>query len=489
MNAHDFDHGGDHDHHDHDHGRRRLLRSALGMALTGPAAFAVNMAHLGAAAAQTAGSDDYKALICLFMYGGNDQANTLVATSGRSWERYRNLRDGSIGLADPGTNGGMLPISPDNLAAFNNRGTFALHPALTEARALFEQKKLAFVSNVGPLIEPITPDEYRRMQKRYPDRLFSHNDQQATWQTFSPEGSQAGWGGNLAGLLAESYNPSAPFFTAISTASSAAAWLTGRRLNPYSVPLTGQIGFVQTELPLGGIDNRGAPLRNILTQHPDSNNLLEKTYSELYKRTLNFQERMKSALVADTDSRLLPVPQNRMDGHPNSVIEQLRTVARIIASRQNLGVRRQVFFISLSGFDTHGGQKNTQHKLLAQIDQTLAHFAQQMRVLGVEDQVTLFTASDFGRSMRGNGSGTDHGWGSHHMVAGGAVQGGRLYGEFPEFDLNGANDIHGRLVPRYSVEQYAAALGRWFGVPESGLLEALPNLRNFDANALQFMRA
>ena len=485
MNSEQHDHDCDH----HDHSRRRLLRSALGLALTGPAAFAVNLAHIGAAAAQSAGSDDYKPLICLFMYGGNDQANTLVATSGRSWERYRNLRGDSIGMPDPGVNGGLLPISPDNLSAFGNSGTFALHPALTDTRALFEQKKLAFVANVGPLIEPITPDEYRRMQKRYPDRLFSHNDQQATWQTFSPEGSRAGWGGNLAGLLADSYNATAPFFSAISTASSAAAWLSGQRVNPYSVPLTGKIGFVQSDMPLGGINNNGAPLRDILNLEPAGGNLLEKTYSELYKRTLQYQERMRSALIDENDSRLLAVPQNRLDGHKNSVIEQLRTVARIIASRQNLGVRRQVFFISLGGFDTHSGQKNTQNKLLAQIDQTLAHFARQMRVLGVEDQVTLFTASDFGRSMRSNGAGTDHGWGSHHLVAGGAVQGGRLYGAFPEFDLNGANDIHGRLVPRYSVEQYAAALGRWFGVSDSGLLEALPGLRNFDAKALQFMRA
>jgi len=176
-------------------------------------------------------------------------------------------------------------------------------------------------------------------------------------------------------------------------------------------------------MPLGGIDNNGAPLRDILNLEPAGGNLLEKTYSELYKRTLQYQERMRSALIDENDSRLLAVPQNRLDGHKNSVIEQLRTVARIIASRQNLGVRRQVFFISLGGFDTHSGQKNTQNKLLAQIDQTLAHFARQMRVLGVEDQVTLFTASDFGRSMLTNGSGSDHGWGSHHFVVGGAGAG------------------------------------------------------------------
>ena len=152
-------------------------------------------------------------------------------------------------------------------------------------------------------------------------------------------------------------------------------------------------------------------------------------------------------------------------------------------------MRRQVFFVSLGGFDTHGGQKATQNRLLVQVDQALEHFVRQMQILGVEDQVTLFTASDFGRSMLTNGSGTDHGWGSHHFVVGGAVQGGRLYGQFPAFGRDVGQDVNGRLVPRYSVEQYAAALGRWFGLSDSNLLQVLPNLRNFDARALTFMKA
>ena len=198
---------------------------------------------------------------------------------------------------------------------------------------------------------------------------------------------------------------------------------------------------------------------------------------------------MRSGLVNEQDSRLLAVPGIRGGGGANPLIEQLRMVSRIIASRQSLGVRRQVFFVSLGGFDTHGGQKTTQNRLLVQVDQALEHFVRQMQILGVEDQVTLFTASDFGRSMLTNGSGSDHGWGSHHFVVGGAVQGGRLYGQFPAFGRDVGHDVNGRLVPRYSVEQYAAALGRWFGLSDSNLLQVLPNLRNFDARALTFMKA
>ena len=290
-------------------------------------------------------------------------------------------------------------------------------------------------------------------------------------------------------MLAEAYNPGAPFFSAISTGNSAAAWLTGNRVSPYSVPLTGQIGFVQTEMHLGDVHNGGRPLREILSISRSNDNLLAQTYSELYRRTLDYQQRMRSGLVNEQDSRLLAVPGIRGGGGANPLIEQLRMVSRIIASRQSLGVRRQVFFISLGGFDTHGGQKTTQNRLLVQVDQALEHFVRQMQILGVEDQVTLFTASDFGRSMLTNGSGTDHGWGSHHFVVGGAVQGGRLYGQFPAFGRDVGHDVNGRLVPRYSVEQYAAALGRWFGLSDSNLLQVLPNLRNFDARALTFMKA
>ena len=345
------------------------------------------------------------------------------------------------------------------------------------------------MANVGPLIEPITPDEYRRLLRRFPDRLFSHNDQQSTWQTFSPEGSHSGWGGNLVGKLVDVSDPTMSSFSAIYTGSSAAAWLRGNRVSPYSVPVAGHIGVALAYRNLGGVQNGGEPLRKILSMKNEDPNLLVQTYQQLYKRTLDNQQIMRDSLIDENDSRLLAVPNMRGVNAPNPLIKQLRTVSRIIASQQRLGVRRQVFFISLSGFDTHSGQKGIQSRLLEQVDQTLAHFVEQMKILGMENQVTLFTASDFGRSMLTNGSGSDHGWGSHHFVVGGAVQGGRLYGQFPAFGRDVGQDVNGRLVPRYSVEQYAAALGRWFGLSDGQLLEALPNLSNFDRRALAFMRA
>lgn len=475
--------------HSHSPSRRILLKSGVSLAATGPAAFALNLANMTAAAASTAGSDDYKALVCLFMNGGNDQANTLIATNGESWENYQRLRGNTIALDEPGSGSHAIqPILPANLAAFNNSGlALAMHPRLARTRELFRQRKLAILANVGPLIEPTTAEAFRYQQTRVPRHLFSHNDQQATWQTFSPEGNHSGWGGRMVERLASTHNASAMFASAISPASSADAWLRGRQIQPYTLPTNGQVGiFKHGYLGWSSIGNAVDNLMS-LKRH---GNLLEQTYSELHNRSLEYQKRLQHTLVPDSHSSLLPVPRLPGSGDSNTLATQMHAVARMIASRNNLGVRRQVFFVNLGGFDTHNSQLSMHDSLLQMFDQAMDFFDRQMQRLGVEQQVTLFTASDFGRSMVSNGSGTDHGWGSHHFIYGGAVNGGNLYGHFPTFGINAGHDVDGRLVPQYSVEQYAAVLGQWFGLSMSDLYETLPNLINFPKDSqLNFMKA
>ena len=477
-------------HHDHHHDRRQLLKAGLG-AVAGQVGipFALNLANIGAAAAQNSSGSDYKALVCLFMHGGNDHGNTVVATSGDSWENYVRLR-AEIAMPAPGEKDGLLSIAPANLAVFGNDGLgLALHPSLQRTRALFQAGKVAILANVGPLIEPTTIDDYQRRLTRIPQRLFSHNDQQSTWQTFSPEGSQSGWGGRMVDRFASSANSAASFFSAITPGSHAGAWLSGRQTSPYTIPSSGRIGIRQVDQNLGGIVNHGQPLRDLLMLDRSNAGYLEQTLAHLNQRTLRYQRTLQDGLVAEDHAALQPVPDYPgTPGTKNALAIQFRMIGRIIASRHNIGVRRQVFFVQLGGFDTHAHQKFTHARLLSHVDQALGYFNDQMRALGVEDQVTLFTASDFGRTMSVNGNGTDHGWGSHHFILGGAVDGGKLYGRFPVFGIEAGQDARGRLVPRYSVEQYAAGLGEWFGLSQGELMEVLPNLRNFGNDRLHFMR-
>lgn len=473
--------------HTHSPKRRQLLRSGLGLAaLSGPAAFALDLTHMSAMAAQSAGSQDYKALICLFLYGGNDQSNTVIATHPDAWREYERMRVGSIGLGAPGSaKNAVLPIRPNNLSAYGNAGVeLALHPRLEKTRDLFHQRRLALVANVGPLIEPTTPDQYRQNLTRLPPRLYSHNDQQSVWQTLQPEGNHPGWGGRMMDMLASANSSATHFASAISPSTLSYPWLNGRVIQPYSIPLSGDVG-----IQFAGHLNRPAirtALRDILNEQRDSN-LLVRTYQEVHRRTLDYQDLMTQNLVPDTDPSLLPIPEGS-SGY-DALTRQLRAVARIIASRQSLGMKRQVFFVHLAGFDTHDNQMWAHDRLMAQLDMGFDYFDRQMKALGVDNQVTMFTASEFGRGMTSNGSGTDHGWGSHHFVCGGAVNGGALHGRFPAFGKDAGDDVDGRLVPQFSVEQYAASLGRWFGLGTNDLHQLFPNLFAFSGGpALNVMK-
>jgi uncharacterized protein (DUF1501 family) len=472
--------------------RRAFLRTASMLSLLGSAGapFALNLATIGAAAAQTARSD-YKALVCLFMNGGNDSFNTVLATDPASWAEYLRLRgsadSGFIALPSPGNPGGPLPIVPKTAQAGRS---FALHPNLLQLKSIFDTGRLAIVPNVGPLVMPTTTAQYLSRSVRLPQKLFSHNDQQSLWQSSMPEGAKSGWGGRMGDLFAASN--SAPIFTSISVSGNA-VFLAGQLINQYQITGAGAVPING----LGGALFDSSPSANTLQAiiSSDGSNLFEKEHAAVVRRSIAAQSQLATGLVpagaagVSDPTRYNSPRRGKLAGNPLAV--QLQTVARVIASRSALGTRRQVFFVSMGGFDTHDNQLVRHAELMAQLDHAMAYFDGTLgNLLGADlrSQVTLFTASDFGRTFRSNGDGTDHGWGGHHLVMGGAVRGQDIAGAFPVTGLGHALDVGGgSLLPQYSVDQYGATLASWFGLSASHIAEVFPGIGNFTNRNLGFM--
>jgi uncharacterized protein (DUF1501 family) len=460
-----------------DASRREFLRTSSLLSVLGPAGvpFAMNLATIGAAAAQTA--DDYRALVCVFLFGGNDHHNMVLATDSASWAEYVRLRStppDPIALPAPGATGGVLPIVPNTPQSGR---AFALHPNLGPVQALFDAGRAAVVANVGPLIAPMTKAQYSNGSVPRPPKLFSHNDQQSTWQAYAPEGARHGWGGRMGDLLAS--RNAASTFTCMSVSGNA-VWLAGQSTLQYQVGPNGGIPIQGLSGSLFGSSSARSVLRSIVTA--DRPHLFEREVNRVVTRSIDAQVALNTAMLpADA---LEAAPQN------NSLAAQLLTVARVIGGRAALGAKRQVFFTSLGGFDTHDAQRVNQGNLLTRLGQALDYFDRLMASPAVNalNDVTLFTASDFGRTLTSNGDGTDHGWGAHHFVTGGAVRGRDVYGRYPVIGVNADDDVgQGRLLPGVSVDQYAATLARWFGLSEGELGDVFPNLRNFPNADLGFM--
>lgn len=489
--------------------RRAFLRTASvlgGSIASAGAPFALNLATLGTAAAQTAGSD-YKALVCLFLFGGNDSANMVLPTDSTSWSAYTAVRNqapdpiallqagiapnGAAAAASPAALGGVLGLTPAYTLSPENTGRgFALHPSMPEVQRLFNvDGRLAIVANAGPLVQPLTKAQYRAGSVPRPPKLFSHNDQQSTWQALSAEGARIGWGGRLGDLMASS-NSVNPIFTNISTAGNA-VFLSGQSVFQYQVSGNGAVPIGAINGNLFGSAAAARELRALVTAENQSN-LYAREYAAVTKRSIEAQANFQSAFQASTVAAPTQVmlPSTRMAAN-NALAAQLQTVARIIGARTALGTRRQVFFVSMGGFDSHDNQNRTHADLMARLSHALGYFDGVLGTLGMRDQVTLFTASDFGRTFTSNGDGTDHGWGAHHFVMGGAVRGREVVGRFPAVGLNNDDEVgSGSLLPGVSVDQLGATLGRWFGASDSNLDLIFPNLRNFGAGRdLGFMRA
>lgn len=471
--------------------RREFMRRSSMLTLLGSAAapFALNLATIGAAAAQTVPTD-YKALVCLFLFGGNDHANTVLATDTSSWTGYTTVRTtsdpGSIALPAVGAAGGVLPITALTTQAGR---TFALHPNLGMLKTLFDNGRAAVVANVGPLVMPTTLAQYHAGSVQLPPKLFSHNDQTSLWQSNSPEGASAGWGGRMGDLMmAANTNP---IFTAIS-ASGNAVFLSGQTINQYQLSSAGAVPINGLSGTLFGASAGTNPLQAIISS--GRSNLFEKEHAAVVSRSIAAQGLLSTAMLpAGAGGVANPTQYTTPAGGlaNNALATQLQTVARVIAGHTALGANRQVFFVGLGGFDTHDFEKTNHADLMARLAHAISYFDGTLSNLQGTDmraKVTLFTASDFGRTFTSNGDGTDHGWGSHHFVVGGAVKGQDMYGTFPVTALGHSQDVgSGSLLPSFSVDQYGATLASWFGLSSTQIADIFPNILNFSTRNLGFM--
>ncbi|MGI8995712.1 MAG: DUF1501 domain-containing protein [Pyrinomonadaceae bacterium] len=460
--------------------RRDFLRQT-GCAMLGMGAFAAGIQDFGLvnALAQSAATD-YKALVCVFLNGGNDGTNTVIPLDGE-YTNYFNVRN-PAGLALPNQGAGSLLT----INAPSHGRQFGFHPSMTDMQTLFNDGKLAVLCNAGPLIEPLTRATYRDNTGRRPLQLFSHFDQVNQWLTsISNDNSKTGWGGRMADRTTTLNGPAT--FPQMVSIAGVNLFITGAATRPFAI--ADARTSLATVLPLtmtgssAEISSRRAAFDLIRAQSDGAR--LVKAAADTTTSALQ-----TSAALANTSG------QPPLRDFPNTTLGyQLEQVARLIQLRDALGMKRQVFFCSLGGFDTHNNQMaaNSHASLWTQVSQALKTFYDTTVDLGIADKVTTFTHSDFGRTFQpagtGAGVGSDHGWGGHHLIIGGAVRGGDFYGRYPTLALGGPDDTdtRGRFIPTTSVEQYAATLATWYGLSSNDLSLVFPLIGRFATPNLGFM--
>ncbi len=417
-----------------------------------------------------AGGTDYKALVCIFLAGGNDCHNTVIPIS-TAQQNYSLYAKGRQTLALP--QAALLSIP-------NGSDIYGLHPNLPEIAALYNAGNAAVIANAGMLVKPITQAQYFSGNPAIiPSQLFSHSDQTTQWQTAVPgSAASAGWGGGMADSVA-SFNSGASF-PPVTSIGGCGLFCTGQQTAPATVPPGG------AALVEGATGSRLAAFQQLLTF---SNGLqLVQAANSTMSRGLSYSQALRTALATSTVTTSFP---------SSNLGQQLLTVAKIMKVQQALGVYRQIFFCQLGGFDTHGGQLAIQQQLLSDLSRSVSQFyAATAQELGIGNKVVTFTASEFGRTLQPNGNaGTDHAWGGHHFVisqganSGGPLQGGQLFGTFPSLALGGPDDANSRgtLIPTTSVEQYAATMATWFGLSQPNLAAVFPYLANFTTPTLSFL--
>ncbi|MBK9674465.1 MAG: DUF1501 domain-containing protein [Betaproteobacteria bacterium] len=447
--------------------RRDFLRRSGALTAAGLAG-SLDLVSLSAHAQAAA---DYRALVCIFLFGGNDGNNLLLPADSAGYAQYAAVRGAGSGIAL--TQAELLPIQPANLGT-----PFGLHPALKELQPLFAGGQLAAIANVGTLTQPTSKAQYAAGVR--PDSLYSHSDQQNQWQTSIASGTaRTGWGGRLADVLAPQAGGAFPVIT---STAGVTLFVTGTASRPLAIPVTGGFG-------LSGYNNgpaakaRLAALNSLLAI--DRGNTFVDAASAITQQAIALSATVNPILTS-TASAVAPL----FAGQSSSIARQLLAVARMIEARAATGARRQIFFVSLGGFDTHANQLATQQTLFGQLSPAWKAFYDATVQLGVAQQVTSFTLSDFGRTFKpAAGGGSDHAWGNHHLVLGGAVKGGMLYGRYPTLALAGPDDAEreGRWIPTTAVDQYGATLAKWLGASTADLAQVFPNLARFPVDNLGFL--
>jgi len=463
---------------------RREFLKRTGAATAASAAFA----HIpGMAFSQgmgtTAPFGDYKALVCVFLHGGNDSYNMLVPRSNAEYNVYAAARQN---MAVPQID--LLPINP-----LTSDGTdYGLHPVMGGIQNLFEQGKAAFINNIGPLVEPTTKTEFFNKSVLMPPQLFSHNDQQDQW--YSLKGatvSNTGWAGRIADLIRDrvagqqlATNVSLHGGSLYQSADQTIAYVMGSN-GP--IPFT---GFARPEdLNDPNLSDEDRALIELFIQQRQSfERVIDAQYDTVYERGYSDVQRRAIDSVDLVSDALAQAPVLTTVFPQTGLGNQLRSVAELIAVRDRLQMERQVFYIEKGGFDSHDNQLANQPLLLGDVNDSISAFYAALVEIGMADSVTTFTQSDFGRTMTSNGDGTDHAWGGIQFVVGDAVAGRELYGTFPNLALNSDDDVGGgRFIPTTSADQYAATLSKWFGIDDDDLPSVAPNIGNFAVQDLGFL--
>jgi uncharacterized protein (DUF1501 family) len=457
--------------HLHDLTRRSFLKRGALLSLSGALSpWSLQLSLLADAAAAETASDDYKALVCIFLNGGNDYANTIIPVDNTHYQQYTAVRT-TLSIAQENLLNTQLSTSiplADGLQ-------FALAPELAPLKSIWENGHLAVQLNVGPLIVPTTITQYKTKAVPLPPKLFSHNDQTSIWQSGMPEGAVSGWGGRIGDLLES--NNSKSTFTSIS-ANRNAVFLSGQNISQYQISTSGAVPIKGIVNPLFGSTACQAALKTLTTQsYP---HLFANEYAQITRNSINSQAQINSSINAVQIATVFDTT--------NSLATQLQIVAKIIAAHSSLGTKRQVFMVSLDGFDNHDNLLQNHPILLGKLASAMKSFYDATVELGLEQNITTFTSSEFGRTLTVNTNGSDHGWGNHHFVMGGAVLGKKFYGKAPQLANGGNDDVgQGRLLPTTSVDQYAATFARWMGVSDSNLETILPNIGNFANRGMGFV--
>ncbi|MEM6911323.1 MAG: DUF1501 domain-containing protein [Verrucomicrobiota bacterium] len=444
--------------------RRRFLGQASCAAVTATPILStllnLRMTH-GALAAPT-DPNDYKALVCFFFGGGNDSFNMLVPRGNTEYAEYALTRSNQALAQNT-----LLPLNGTHQGK-----ALGVHPGMPEVQSLYNAGSLAFVSNVGTLVEPVTLSSFTNNLAQLPAGLFSHSDQIMHWQTSVPDApSSTGWGGRVADLLA-ACNSNTQISMNISLAGTN-TFQSGNQSVSYEVEPTGNGSIALAPYAEGEDPTLAALGQTAIHSMMDAqySNLFQETFAQKNRNALDASAAFSSAIAAQTVNTVFS---------PNRISQSFQMIAKTIAARNLLGMRRQTFFVMFGGFDHHDELLNNQAAMLPVISQAMSEFDTAMRELNVHNQVTTFTASDFARTLTSNGKGTDHAWGSNQMVMGGAVQGGQIYGSYPSLALGSDLDTgRGRLIPTLSTDEYFAELAQWFGVSQSDLPQVFPNLTRF----------